>query len=116
MLKEKRARDIEGKAKKQREVLAGVSNTAPLNVQVRFQIYSIMWHLKQKYHNTANPLSYVSKKVYEEDLAKINAIEDKIIAGGSDEARAREAVAEAKEYLSIVAESKIRDNRKCRVF
>lgn len=116
MLKEKRAREIEGKAKKQRESLAGVSNTAPLNVQVRFQIYSLMWHLKQRYHNTANPLSYVSKKRYEEDLGKITAIEAKIITGGSDEERARKAVNEAKEYLSIVAESRIRDNRKCRVF
>lgn len=35
MYGEKRARQIEYKARKQRESLAGVSTTAPLNVQVR---------------------------------------------------------------------------------
>lgn len=75
-----------------------------------------MWHLKQKYHNTDNPLSYVSKKQYEADLASIVKLEESIVQGGSDEGRARKAVNEAKEYLSIVAESRIRDNRKCRVF
>ena len=116
MVGECRANQIEYKARHQRESLAGVSSTAPVNVQVRLQIYSLLWHLKQKYHNTDNPLSYVSKKAYEEDLAKVKAIEAKIITGGSDESRAIKAVAEAKEYLSIVAESRIRDNRKCRVF
>lgn len=39
MYGEKRARQIEYKARKQRESLAGVSNTAPLNVQVRLPLY-----------------------------------------------------------------------------
>lgn len=40
----------------------------------------------------------------------------KIIKGGSDEERAVKAIAEAKEYLEIVAGSRVRDNSKCLVF
>lgn len=43
MYGEKRARQIEYKARKQRESLAGVSNTAPLNVQVRLRAYCMIW-------------------------------------------------------------------------
>lgn len=50
MYGEKRARQIEYKARKQRESLAGVSNTAPLNVQVRLRAYCMIWELKQKYY------------------------------------------------------------------
>ena len=116
MIGEYRANQIEYKARHQRELLAGVSNTAPVNVQIRLQIYSLLWHLKQKYHNPESPLSYVSKKAYAEDLAKVTAIEAKIITDGSDEQRARKAVNEAKEYLSIVADSRIRKKSDCRVF
>ena len=48
MYGEKRAKQIEYKARKQRESLAGVSNTAPLNVQVRLRAYCMIWELKQK--------------------------------------------------------------------
>lgn len=116
MIGEKRANTIEYKARHQRELLAGVSSTAPINVQVRLQIYSLLWHLKQKYHNPDNPLFYVSKRAYEEDLRKITAIESRIITDGSDEPRARKAVKEAKEYLSIVAGSKLRVKDQNRVF
>lgn len=47
MYGEKRARQIECKARKQRESLAGVSNTDPLNVQVRLRAYCMIWELKQ---------------------------------------------------------------------
>ena len=97
-------------------MLAGVSSTAPINVQVRLQIYSLLWHLKQKYHNPDNPLFYVSKRAYDEDLGKITAIESRIITGGSDEPRARKAVKEAREYLSIVAGSRVRIKDNNRVF
>lgn len=50
MYGEKRARQIEYKARKQRESLAGVSTTAPLNVQVRLRAYCMIWELKQKYY------------------------------------------------------------------
>ena len=45
MYGEKRAKQIEYKARKQRESLSGVSNTAPLNVQVRLRAYCMIWEL-----------------------------------------------------------------------
>lgn len=67
---EKRARQIEHKARKQRESLAGVSNTAPLNVQVRLRAYCMIWELKQKYYKADTPLPYVSKASYKADEAR----------------------------------------------
>ena len=96
MYGEKRSRQIEHKARKQRESLAGVSTTAPLNVQVRLRAYCMIWELKQKYYKADTPL------------------EAKIIKGGSDEERAVKAIAEVKEYLDIVAKSRL--NKHCRVF
>lgn len=112
MIGEKKAKEIDRKARHQREMLLGVSSTAPINVQVRFRIYCILWELKQKYYENDTPLSYVTRRNYEENLAKITSIERRIITGGSDEERARKAVKEAKEYLSIVAEARIRDTKK----
>lgn len=57
MYGEKRARQIEYKARKQRESLAGVSNTAPLNVQVRLRAYCMIWELKQKYYKDYTEIS-----------------------------------------------------------
>lgn len=99
MYGEERARQIEYKARKQRESLAGVSNTAPLNVQVRLRAYCMIWELKQKYYKADTPLPYVSKASYK-----------------ADEERAVKAVVELKEYLEIVAGSRVRDNSKNRVF
>lgn len=113
---EKRASQIEYKARKQRESLAGVSNTAPLNVQVRLRAYCMIWELKQKYYKADTPLPYVSKASYEADLERVSSLEAKILKGGSDEERAVKAVAELKEYLEIVAGSRVRDNSKNRVF
>lgn len=50
------------------------------------------------------------------DEERIKSLEAKIIKGGSDEERAVKAIAEAKEYLEIVAGSRVRDNSKCLVF
>ena len=113
---EKRARQIEYKARKQRESLAGVSTTAPLNVQVRLRAYCMIWELKQKYYKADTPLPYVSKASHKADLEKIKSLEAKILKGGSDEERAVKPIAEAKEYLEIVAGSRVRDNSKCLVF
>lgn len=44
----------------------------------------------------------------------IKSLEAKIIKGGSDEERAVKAIAEVKEYLDIVAKSRL--NKHCRVF
>ena len=114
MIGEKRANQLLYKAIHQQRLLAGVSNTAPINVYVRFGAYNMIWQLKQDYV-TDRP-AYVSKKRYEADLANIVKLEDKIIEGGSDEERARKAIADAKEYLEIVAGSRVRDNSKNRVF
>lgn len=116
MYGEKRASQIEYKARKQREDLAGVSNTAPFNVQVRFRAYCMIWELKQKYYKGGTPLPYVSKASHEGDKDKITALEAKILKGGSDEKRAVQAIAELKEYLELVAGSRVRDNTKNRVF
>lgn len=85
MYGEKRARQIEYKARKQRESLAGVSNTAPLNVQVRLRAYCMIWELKQKYYKADTPLPYVSKASHKADEERIKSLEAKIIKGGSDE-------------------------------
>ena len=69
----------------------------------------MIWELKQKYYKADTPLPYVSKASHKAD-------EDKIIKGGSDEERAVKAVVELKEYLEIVAGSRVRDNSKNRVF
>lgn len=82
---EKRARQIEYKARKQRESLAGVSTTAPLNVQVRLRAYCMIWELKQKYYKADTPLPYVSKASHKADEDKIKSLEARIIKGGSDE-------------------------------
>lgn len=114
MYGEKRARQIEYKARKQRESLAGVSTTAPLNVQVRLRAYCMIWELKQKYYKADTPLPYVNKASHKADEEMIKSLEAKIIKGGSDEERAVKAIAEVKEYLNIVAKSRL--NKHCRVF
>ena len=70
MYGEKRARQIEYKARKQRESLAGVSTTAPLNVQVRLRAYCMIWELKQKYYKADTPLPYVRKARHKADEAR----------------------------------------------
>ena len=109
MYGEKRARQIEYKARKQRESLAGVSNTAPLNVRLR--AYCMIWELKQKYYKADTPLPYVSKASHKADEERIKSLEAKILKGGSDEERAVKAMAEVKEYLEIVAGSRVKNTR-----
>lgn len=93
-----------------------IAEAAPLNVQVRLRAYCMIWELKQKYYKADTPLPYVSKASHKADEDKIKSLEARIIKGGSDEERAVKAVAEAKEYLEIVAGSRVRDNTKNRVF
>lgn len=115
MIGEKRAKEIDDRARKQREKLLGVSSTAPINVQVAFRIYCLLWELKQKYYENDTPLPYVTRRSYEEDLERILYWERRIIQGDYEK-RARKAVKEAKEYLSIVAEARIRDTKKIEYF
>lgn len=74
----------------------------------------MIWELKQKYYKADTPLPYVSKASYEADLERVSSLEAKILKGGSDEERAVKAVVELKEYLDIVAKSRL--NKHCRVF
>lgn len=76
----------------------------------------MIWELKQKYYKADTPLLYVSKASHKADEDKIKSLEARIIKGGSDEERAVKAVVELKEYLEIVAGSRVRDNSKNRVF
>jgi hypothetical protein len=57
----------------------------------------------------------VSKKSYEEDLARIGSLESKIIEADY-KAEALEAVAEAKEFLELIAGYRVRVNTKTRVY
>ena len=76
----------------------------------------MIWELKQKYYKADTPLPYVSKASHKADEDKIKSLEARIIKGGSDDERAVKAVVELKEYLEIVAGSRVRDNSKNRVF
>lgn len=93
------------------ELVGNRSTTAPLNVQVRLRAYCMIWELKQKYYKADTPLPYVSKASHKADEDKIKSLEARIIKGGSDEERAVKAVAEAKEYLEIVAGSRVKNTR-----
>jgi hypothetical protein len=115
MLHQKRVSELDRKAYNTRQSLVDLSNTAPINRQVRLRCACIMWELKQKYIRESYA-HYVSKKSYEADLAKITAVEKKIIQGGAYEAEALEAVAEAKEYLELVAGYRVRKPDKNRVY
>ena len=67
--------------------------------------------IKQKYYKADTPLPYVSKASHKADEERIKSLEAKILKGGSDEERAVKAIAEVKEYLEIVAGSRVKNTR-----
>lgn len=71
----------------------------------------MIWELKQKYYKADTPLPYVSKAIHKADEERIKSLEAKIIKGGSDEKRAVQAIAELKEYLELVAGSRVKNTR-----
>lgn len=87
--------------------LIDLSNTAPMNKQVIQRLSCLAWEFKYKYR-AEGVAYYVSKRSYEADLERIIAIERKMIHGGDFEAEALEAVAQAKEYLDLVAGYRVR--------
>ena len=84
------------------------------NAQIVYSLACLQWLFTQEYRSEDSPY-YVSKKRYEADLKRIAALEAGI-AEGAYKAQAVQAVSEAKEHLSLIAEYRIRNNKKCRVF
>lgn len=115
LTKEKR-RELELFHKAQREAkrLASITTEAPHNKQIAYKAACLVWELAQEYRSEASPY-YVSRAKYEGSLRRVQALEDEI-QSGAYKPQAEIAVAEAREYLSLVAEYRIRDNKKCRVF
>jgi len=111
----KREAELERKFYKRRMDLIAISSTAPINQQIIARLSALAWHFKQSYKTDA-VYYYVSKKAYREDLEQIQLQEKRLIQGGAYEAEALEAISEIKEYLWIIGGSKVRDNRKTRVY
>lgn len=106
MYGEKRARQIEYKARKQRESLAGVSNTAPLNVQVRLRAYCMIWELKQKYYKADTPLPYVSKASHKADEDKTEYFKEGLEMSFLIRADEEEQIRQSEEYKQYMEEHK----------
>jgi hypothetical protein len=102
------------KAQREAKRLASITTEAPHNEQVLYKAFCLIWELAQEYRSEDSP-HYVSKKRYEKSLERVQALEGEI-QSGAFKPQAEIAVAEAREYLSLVAEYRIRDNKKCRVF
>lgn len=114
MIGEKRARELFSKAVYKMQSLACISSTAPINQQIQLRAYYAIWELKQK-HRGEGSASYMTKKAHKEALERIKVLEDSI----TEEAyiyEALEAVKEAGEYLSILADNMLRSTQKNRVF
>ena len=109
----KRERELFRKAQYTMRKYIDLSNTA-INRQVVRDLAVLEWQLKQKYR-AEGVAHYVSKKSYEEDLAGIGSLESKIIEADY-KAEALEAVAEAKEFLELIAGYRVRVNTKTRVY
>lgn len=95
--------------------LATLSDAAPINKQIVFKLSCLAWHFKQRYRNESVAY-YVAKRDYEADLSKVKALEDELIQGGDSEAEAKVAIAEAREYLELIAGYRVRNNKKTRVY
>lgn len=115
MAYKKREAELERKFYRNRMALIAIGSTAPINKQIVASLSALAWHFKQSYKTDAVAY-YVSKKVYNEDLKRIELQEARLEKGGEFEAEALEAIKELKEYLWIIGGSKVRDNRKTRVY
>lgn len=111
----KREAELERIFYKNRMRLADLSNTSPINQQIILKLSSLAWELKQKYR-AKGVAYYVSKRSYAADLERMRSIESKLIQGGDSEVEARVAIAEAKEYLELIAGYRVRENKKNRVY
>lgn len=96
------------------EALACVTKDAPQNMQIAYRAACLVWVFAQGYRSESSNY-YVSRKRYNADVQRIALLEAEITEGAY-KAQVIQAVSEAREYLSLVAEYRIRENRKCRVF
>lgn len=112
-----REAELEKKFYKNRIDLIDLSNTAPINKQIVLRLSCLAWEFKQSYKGE-NALGryYVSKSSFNADLQRILAVEKKLIQGGDFEPEALKAISEVKEYLWMVAGSKLRIPDKNRVY
>lgn len=94
--------------------LASVTTEDPQNKQTAYKAACLVWGFAQQYRSE-NSNYYVSRKCYGASIKRIDLLEAEIIESSYKEL-AVEAVSEAREYLSLVAEYRIREKRKCRVY
>lgn len=92
--------------------LASVTTEDPQNKQTAYKAACLVWEFAQEYRSESSNY-YVSRKHYEASVKRIELLEAEIIEGSYKEL-AVEAVSEAREYLSLVAEYRIRE--KSRVY
>ncbi len=113
----KREAELERKFYKNRMRLVSLGGDAPLNLQIVARVSALAWEYKQTYRGSeAVGAYYVSKTAYNKDLQRILVQENKLEQGGKHLKEAQEALLEIKEYLWLVAGSRVRDNKKPRVF
>ena len=109
--KEKQREDeLHEKAKATMRRFADISNTAPMNTQVIFNLAVLEWKLYQKYRGEG-VAHYISRKAYNTDMNEIMKYRAKIISGAKHEKIAVQAVDEAKEFLRLMAEYRVRQPR-----
>ena len=105
---------LHDKALKTSHELLPIYKGASVNIKITFELIRLQLIFNQKYR-VESKYYYVSKKDYNADLHKIEYLEAGIVEGPY-KAQAVQAVAETKEYLSLIAEYRIRNNKKCRVY
>ena len=114
MIGERRADSIFRKCQYTMTRLVGRNSTFPINQQIQFKVSCLVWMLKQKYIGEESP-RYITKKEYNKDLEQISMLESKI-TDGAFKADAVQTVADAREYLDIIARHKVRQTNSTRVY
>ena len=103
------------KAQEKMQKYAHLVDSDFVNIGLIGKIAILEWELYQKYR-TNNKSYHVSKREFEADLLKIEALEERIIDGERGSYKAREQAKEAKGLLYLVAFSRIRQKEENRVY
>lgn len=90
--------------------LASITTEDPQNKQTAYKAACLVWKLAQEYRSERSNY-YVSRKRYEASVQKVDLLEAEITEGSYKEL-AVEAVSEAREYLRLVAEYRIREKNR----